>query len=65
MDAGLDIGIGALRAARGDAGSPSFDEQPPVALAVDAEDLASIDRAADDVLTVGADGRLHVLGDDA
>ncbi|MFW5903540.1 MAG: chromosome segregation ATPase, partial [Halolamina sp.] len=65
MDAGLDIGIGALRAARGDADSPSFDEQPPVALAVDAEDLASIDRAADDLLTVGADGRLHVLGDDA
>ncbi|HKL29784.1 MAG TPA: hypothetical protein VJ898_11035, partial [Natrialbaceae archaeon] len=65
MDAGLDIGTGALRAARGDAGSPSFDEQTPVALAVDAGDLAEIDRAADDLHTVEADDQLFVLGDDA
>ncbi|MFT4964606.1 MAG: pilus assembly protein FimV, partial [Halobacteriales archaeon] len=65
MDAGLDIGTDRLRAVWGDPGSPSFEEQVPVALPVDESDLMASNRSPEDLLTMEFEGQRYVVGSDA
>lgn len=65
MANGLDIGTGALRAARDGTDGPVIDTEPPVVLSADGADLEAAGVSVDDARTVEAGGSTYLVGSDA